>query len=151
MLMMIDEERYWGPACRALSREELIDQYADGTVRRAAWPEICNQFADTIGSLSRDELMGRLTRENCIFSFVASPPEVVVDPAVTENGYLMAHPSHPSLRLAAAPAQFDNELPSIRRAGPDKGQHTREVLAEIGYTAEEIDALVASDAVVAGA
>lgn len=135
----------------ALGREELIEEYADGGVRRAAWPEICHQFADTIGSLNREELMDRLTRENCIFSFVASPPEVVVDPAVTENGYLMAHPDHPSLRLAAAPAQFDDELPSIRRPGPDKGQHTREVLAEVGYTAEEIEALVDSEAVVAGA
>ena len=151
MLMMLDEERYWRPTCRALGREELIEKYADGAVRRAAWPEICNQLADTIGSLNRVELRDRLTRENCIFSLVASPPEVVTDPAVTENGYLMAHPNHPSLRLAAAPAQFDNELPAIRRAGPDKGEHTREVLTELGYTAEEIEALVASDAVVAKA
>ena len=89
-------------------------------------------------------------RESCIFSFVASPPEVVADPAVVENGYLMAHPNHPSLRLPAAPAQFDDELPKIRRHGPDKGEHTREVLAEVGYTAAQIEALIASDAVVAG-
>jgi crotonobetainyl-CoA:carnitine CoA-transferase CaiB-like acyl-CoA transferase len=120
-------------------------------VRRAAWPEICNQLADSIGALTREELRDRLTQESCIFSFVASPPEVVTDPAVTENGYLMAHPTHPSLRLAAAPAQFDNELPKIRRAGPDKGEHTREVLAEIGYSAEEVEALIASAAVLAGA
>jgi crotonobetainyl-CoA:carnitine CoA-transferase CaiB-like acyl-CoA transferase len=151
MLMMLDEERYWAPACRALGRDELIEKFADGTARRAAWPEICNHFADTIGSLTREELLERLTKESCIFSFVASPPEVVTDPAVTDNGYLMAHPDHPTLRLAAAPAQFDNELPSIRRAGPDKGQHTREVLAEVGYTPEEIEALIASEAVVAGA
>jgi crotonobetainyl-CoA:carnitine CoA-transferase CaiB-like acyl-CoA transferase len=151
MLMMLDEERYWAPTCRALGSEELIEKYADGTVRRAAWPEICNQLADTIGALTRAELLERLTRERCIFSFVASPPEVVVDPAVVENGYLMAHPDHPSLRLAAAPAQFDNELPAIRRAGPDKGEHTREVLGEIGYTEGEIEALIASKAVVAGA
>jgi crotonobetainyl-CoA:carnitine CoA-transferase CaiB-like acyl-CoA transferase len=151
MLMMLDEERYWGPTCRALGREEFIEKYADGAVRRAAWSEICNELADTIGSLERDELLERLTRENCIFSFVASPPEVVVDPAVTDNGYLMVHPDHPSLRLAAAPAQFDNELPAIRRHGPDKGEHTREVLTELGYTGEEIEALIASEAVVAKA
>jgi crotonobetainyl-CoA:carnitine CoA-transferase CaiB-like acyl-CoA transferase len=150
MLMMLDEGRYWAPTCRALGLTELIDSYADEVVRRAAWPEICNLLADAIGSLSQEELAGRLVGENCIFSFVASPPEVVADPAVIENGYLMAHPTHPPLRLAAAPAQFDNELPEIRRPGPDLGEHTREVLAEIGYSTEEIDALIASDAVVAG-
>jgi crotonobetainyl-CoA:carnitine CoA-transferase CaiB-like acyl-CoA transferase len=60
----------------------------------------------------------------------------------------MVHPTHPPLRLAAAPAQFDNELPEIRRPGPDKGEHTREVLAEVGYTDDEIEALISSAAVV---
>jgi crotonobetainyl-CoA:carnitine CoA-transferase CaiB-like acyl-CoA transferase len=134
MLMMLDEARYWAPTCRALGVVELI--------------EICNQLADAIAALNRDELADRLTRQDCIFSFVASPPEVVVDPAVTDNGYLMVHPTHPPLRLAAAPAQFDNELPEIRRPGPDKGEHTREVLAEVGYTDDEIEALISSAAVV---
>lgn len=150
MLMMLDEGRYWAPTCRALGLAEMIEPYADPTVRQAAWPEICNRLADAIGSLDRAELADRLARESCIFSFVASPPEVVADPAVVENGYLMAHPTHPTLRLPAAPAQFDDELPKIRRHGPDKGEHTREVLAEVGYTAAQIEALIASDAVVAG-
>jgi crotonobetainyl-CoA:carnitine CoA-transferase CaiB-like acyl-CoA transferase len=149
MLMMLDEGRYWEPTCRSLGVLDLVEPYADEVVRRAAWPEICNQLADAIGSLSCDELASRLVAENCIFSFVASPPEVVADPAVVANGYLMAHPSHPPLRLAAAPAQFDNELPEIRRPGPDKGQHSREVLAEVGYAPAEIEALIDSGAVFA--
>ena len=35
-----------------------------------------HQLADAIGARNRDELADRLTREGCIFSFVASPPEV---------------------------------------------------------------------------
>jgi len=150
MLMMLDEGRYWEPTCRALGLLDLIEPYADEVVRQAAWPEICNELADAIGSLGCDELASRLVTENCIFSFVASPPEVVADPAVVANGYLMPHPSHPPLRLAAAPAQFDNELPEIRRPGPDKGQHSREVLAEVGYSLAEIEALIDSGAVLAG-
>jgi crotonobetainyl-CoA:carnitine CoA-transferase CaiB-like acyl-CoA transferase len=150
MLMMLDEGRYWEPTCRALRLVDLIEPYADEAVRRAAWPEICNQLADAIGALGCDELASRLVTENCIFSFVASPPEVVADPAVVANGYLMPHPSHPPLRLAAAPAQFDNEMPEIRRPGPDKGQHSREVLAEVGYDLEEVETLIASGAVLAG-
>jgi crotonobetainyl-CoA:carnitine CoA-transferase CaiB-like acyl-CoA transferase len=150
MLMMLDEARYWAPTCRALGLTDLIEPYADEAVRHAARADICDQLADAIGSRSRDELAASLAREDCIFSFVASPPEVVADPAVVENGYLMAHPTHPPLRLAAAPAQFDDELPEIRRPGPEKGEHTREVLAEVGYSGQEIEALIASGAVVAG-
>ena len=58
-----------------------------------------------------------MREEGCIFSFFVSPPEVLADPAVVENGYAMADPAHPKLRLAAAPVQFDDELPAARRAG----------------------------------
>lgn len=150
MLMMLDEARYWAPACRALGLDELIEPYADAERRRGAWSEIGARITGVIGALDRDELQRRLVGEQCIFSFVASPVDVLEDPAVVDNGYLMAHPEHPPLRLAAAPAQFDDELPAIRRPGPRKGEHTREVLAELGYSPEEIDALVATEAVIAG-
>ena len=115
---------------------------------------LCHDLPRSTGSASDvaqtyPALADRLTRENCIFSFVASPPEVVADSAVVDNGYLMAHPTHPPLRLAAAPAQFDNELPEIRRPGPEKGEHTREILEQLGYSGKEIEALIASGAVVA--
>jgi crotonobetainyl-CoA:carnitine CoA-transferase CaiB-like acyl-CoA transferase len=149
MLMMLDEGRYWAQACRALGVADLIEPFADETVRHDAWPEICNRFAKAIGQLGREELTERLNAEDCIYSFVASPPEVVADPAVVENGYLMEHPEHPGLRLAAAPAQFDNELPQIRRRGPDRGQHSKEVLAELGYAPADVERLLSSGAVVA--
>ncbi|HLN17083.1 MAG TPA: CoA transferase [Acidimicrobiales bacterium] len=148
MLMMLDEGRYWAQTCRALGVEDLIDRFPDDDGRRAAWGLICERFTAAIGGFTRDELARRLTAEDCIYSFVASPPEVVEDPAVVENGYLMAHPTHAPLRLAAAPAQFDDELPSVRRTGPDLGADTREVLAEIGYSATEVTSLVEAGAVV---
>jgi crotonobetainyl-CoA:carnitine CoA-transferase CaiB-like acyl-CoA transferase len=74
---------------------------------------------------------------------------VLRDPAVVDNGYVMSHPTEPRLRLSAAPAQFDDELPSIRRPGPRKGEHSRDILAEVGYSADEIDALVATGVVIA--
>lgn len=147
MLMMLDEGRYWAPTCQALDLGEWVERYADDAVRQAAWAAIAARLTEVIGGLSRKELEERLRRESCIFSFVASPAEVVTDPAVVDNGYLMAHPTHPPLRLAAAPAQFDDELPAIRRPGPERGEHTREVLAELGYQTAEIDALVTNGAV----
>ena len=146
MLMMLDESRYWAPTCRALGLADLIEPYAEPEIRRNSWPKLCDQIADAIGGRDRDQLAQRLVEEGCIFSFVASPPEVVSDPAVIDNGYLMAHPT---LRLAAAPVQFDNELPTIRRPGPDKGEHTWEVLVELGYNTQEIQALLDCGAVVA--
>jgi crotonobetainyl-CoA:carnitine CoA-transferase CaiB-like acyl-CoA transferase len=149
MLSMLDEPRYWAPTCRALGLADLAEQYANDDERRAAWPELTPRFAAQIASQTRAELEPRLRDEGCIFSFFASPPEVLADPAVIDNGYAMADPVHPKLRLPAAPVQFDDGMPEIRRAAPTHGEHTAQVLAELGYGDDEIEQLFA-DAVVAG-
>jgi crotonobetainyl-CoA:carnitine CoA-transferase CaiB-like acyl-CoA transferase len=149
MLSMLDEARYWDPTCRALGMPELIERYPTEAERRPHWPELTPMFAAAIANTTRAALEPRLRAEGCIFSFFASPPEVLEDQAVVDNGYAMQHPTHASLRLAAAPVQFDDQLPEMRRGAPSTGEHTAEVLAEIGYSDAEIDALF-TDAVVAG-
>ncbi|MCU1345087.1 MAG: putative Formyl-CoA transferase [Acidimicrobiia bacterium] len=141
-LMMIDEQRYWTQACTALGVEELIEQYPEAAARRADWEPLGARFREIIGRFTRLELEERLRAHDCIYSSLATPPEVVHDDAVVTNGYLMAHPTHPTVRLSAAPAQFDDELPTIRRPAPQIGEHSREILAELGYSTDEIERLV---------
>lgn len=140
-LMMIDEARYWAQACRALGVDDLIESLPDPAGRRAKWAELTDRFRGVIGGLTRDQLEARLRGEGCIYSFFNTPPEVLRDQAVIDNGYVMAHPVHPNLKLSAAPAQFDDEMPTIRRPAPTIGQHSREVLTELGHTDDEIDQL----------
>ena len=47
-------------------------------------------------------------------------------------------------RSPAAPARFPGADATVRPAAPGLGQHTREVLAEIGYAPAEIEAMLAS-------
>ncbi len=119
MLGMIGDDRYWAPACRALGLDHLIDEYPDEETRKPAWVALRPVFAAAIAGRTKNELDTALRANECIFSFPASPPEVLADPAVVDNGYAMAHPTHPTLKLSAAPAQFDNELPEIRRRRAD--------------------------------
>jgi crotonobetainyl-CoA:carnitine CoA-transferase CaiB-like acyl-CoA transferase len=141
-LMMIDESRYWAHACRALGQVDLIDRFPDPGSRSAGRSVIQDRFDQAIRGLTAAELAGRLRAEDCIFSFYSSPTEVLQDPAAVDNGYLMPHPSKPGLRMAAAPAQFDDESPAIRRPGPELGEHTREVLGDLGYPAAEVERLL---------
>jgi crotonobetainyl-CoA:carnitine CoA-transferase CaiB-like acyl-CoA transferase len=144
MVSMLDDDRYWAPMCRAIGRPDIIDRYADDATRRPAWDDLRIVFRDEIAKTTKVDLEAALRRENCIFSFAASPPEVLDDPATMANGYAMAHPVHPTLRLPATPQQFDDTMPTIRRAAPRLGEHTAEVLALVGFSDDEITALVAS-------
>ncbi len=146
-LGMIDEARYWKPACRALGIEHLIDAYPDAEARAAHRREILAAIDGAIASRTRAELEAALRAHDCIHSFYASPAETLGDPAVLENAYAPAVPDHPSLRLAAAPAQFDDRLPVHDRGAPRLGEHTREVLAELGFDDDETAALVQSGVV----
>ncbi|MCJ0949792.1 CoA transferase (plasmid) [Rhodococcus erythropolis] len=147
-LMMIDEARYWEPALVALGLDALVDAYPDAAARKENRESIAVQIGAVIAGLDSAAITERLGSRQCIFSFYSTPVDVQTDTAVTANGYLMRHPEHPDLKLSAAPVQFDDEMPSIRRAAPSKGQHTREVLSEIGYSAEEIVAMLDSEVVV---
>jgi crotonobetainyl-CoA:carnitine CoA-transferase CaiB-like acyl-CoA transferase len=76
---------------------------------------------------------------------------VVSDPQVAASGMLPAvdHPSIPNYRDVAIPVQWNNERPRTRTVPPRAGEHTREVLAEIGYSSDEIEGLL-GDGIVIG-
>ena len=143
LLNMLDDTRHWAPTCAALGLDELVDdaRFADTAGRAANRAELHDRFAERIGSLPLAELKMRLDAEDTIYSALASPLEVVDDPQVVANGYLAPHPDHPRARLACAPMQYDDEMVAIRRGAPALGEHTAEVLSDLGYTPDELDAL----------
>ena len=57
------------------------------------------------------------------------------------------HPSEGRIRTMREPSTWSKTVPPTGRFAPRLGQHTREILAEVGYTPNEIDALIAQHAV----
>src|SRR6185369_15460972 len=61
------------------------------------------------------------------------------------------HTALGSVRTLGLPLKLSASPGGVRRGAPLLGEHTREVLAEHGYSAGEIDALVAAGAALDGA
>jgi len=75
--------------------------------------------------------------------------EVIADPQVTANRSIIEFDDQQAghVRLLAHPVRYDGNVPPLRRQPPGPGQHTDEVLVELGYGAEEIAAMRQSTAV----
>jgi crotonobetainyl-CoA:carnitine CoA-transferase CaiB-like acyl-CoA transferase len=150
MFSMLDDARHWAPTCRAIRREELIDdpRFVDTAARAEHADELHAIFVEHLETLTLPDVAGRLAAEDTIFSALASPLEVIDDPQVVQNGYLVRHPGHPTARVATAPMQFDDEIVEVRRGAPGLGEHTDEILGELGYDTDELASLRDTGAIV---
>ena len=76
-------------------------------------------------------------------------PDVFEEPQVLENGMLVEtrHPAAGRVRMLGIPIELSENPGAIGRPAPRLGEHTDEVLAELGYSPEEIAALRADEVI----
>jgi crotonobetainyl-CoA:carnitine CoA-transferase CaiB-like acyl-CoA transferase len=74
-----------------------------------------------------------------VWAPMQTPLELYEDPQAQANGYLLPvdRADGSSFTLVANPLQFD-ETPATLRPAPDLGQHTEEVLLELGLTWDDL-------------
>ena len=133
--------RYWPGACRALGRDDLIDDErfssheqlaANARVARAILTEIFE-------SASLDVWRARLESFDGQWSVAQDTLEVVADPQVEANGYLgeTATSDGVPFQLVTTPVQFAGEPAPPKRA-PEFNEHCEEILAGIDCGADEM-------------
>ncbi len=140
----------WRAIATAAGREDLLDDERFATAKaRSKNPEACVAALDEgFGAFSLQEAGARLTANDLIWAPVQTPAEIVEDPFAQAAGCFVEVEDADGLRYRApaAPARFPGADDGPKRPAPKLGQHTREVLAEAGYGAEAIEALLASGA-----
>jgi crotonobetainyl-CoA:carnitine CoA-transferase CaiB-like acyl-CoA transferase len=69
--------------------------------------------------------------------------QVVADPQVLLNGYVVPveHPEFGSIHMVGSPVRFSDTPATPSAVAPELGQHTEEVLLELGYSWEDIERL----------
>jgi crotonobetainyl-CoA:carnitine CoA-transferase CaiB-like acyl-CoA transferase len=74
--------------------------------------------------------------------------DILADPHLAATGYFSVreHPSEGRIRTLAVPSEWSESQPEYRRHAPRLGEHTREVLKEIGLSDSAIGQLVESGA-----
>jgi crotonobetainyl-CoA:carnitine CoA-transferase CaiB-like acyl-CoA transferase len=149
-LIGLEGERHWPDLCRAVERPEWIDdeRFATPKARRRNSAELCALLDEIFATRTRDEWGVAFDREDLWWAPVQSLDEVVDDPQVRASGAFVEVPDDgSSATMVATPVDFAGTPWAPRAMPPELGQHTDEVLRELGYDDGRIAALRASGGV----
>lgn len=131
--------------CRALDAPELADdpRFETNPKRVAHRDELIPVLEETIAGYSTQELVEVLEEHSVPCSPIQDIAEVAND-AQVEAAELLPRAPHSQVsdyRDMALPLRMDGERPRGDRPPPGPGEHTEEILREMGYTAAEIESL----------
>jgi crotonobetainyl-CoA:carnitine CoA-transferase CaiB-like acyl-CoA transferase len=147
----VQTDREWAALTRALQRPEWLqdERFRSPALRQKHINERLQLTQEVLMTRSAAEWLERLAAEGVPCAPVLTRSEVIQHPQVRENGIVVEaeHPIAGRLHQARPAAQFSATPATIRQGAPDLGEHTEEILAELGYSSAEMVALRAEGAI----
>ncbi|MPT21811.1 MAG: formyl-CoA transferase [Starkeya sp.] len=134
----------WAPICKALGKPEWIDDPAYNTAE-ARQDKIFDIFAfieSWLADKTKFEAIDILRKFDIPCAPVLSMKEIANDPSLRKSGTVVEvdHPKLGKYLTVGSPIKFSDVEVEVT-ASPLLGQHTNEVLAQLGYSQEEIAAM----------
>lgn len=149
-LVGLEGQRHWPDVCRAIGRPEWIDdeRFRDEDGRRKHTRELIPAIDEIFATHSREEWAVIFDRENVWWAPVQTTDEVLADPQVHAGGGFVEVPEGDStVTMINTSVDFAGTPGGPRAMPPDLGQHTDEVLNELGRDAAAIARLRAEGVV----
>jgi crotonobetainyl-CoA:carnitine CoA-transferase CaiB-like acyl-CoA transferase len=154
MNVVLMNPEQWGRFCAALGDPgmETDPRFATNEARLANHSEIKARVEGSLASASAAEWVPRMEAAGIAAGPVYEFPEVFEDPQVRDQGLIatVEQPGAGRVRMVSFPGRASGTPPRIDRPAPLLGQHTAEVLGEIGLSTEEIEALATAGVVQLG-
>jgi crotonobetainyl-CoA:carnitine CoA-transferase CaiB-like acyl-CoA transferase len=150
LLMMLQADKHWPDFCRHIERPEWIEdeRFVDFAARFQNRLECIQELDAIFATRTLGEWQKVFEDLEGPWAPMQSAEELHDDPQTLANGYLVdvdgADKGH--FKLVANPVQFDEQAPEFGPS-PEMGQHTEEVLLELGLSWEEIVAFKEAGAI----
>jgi crotonobetainyl-CoA:carnitine CoA-transferase CaiB-like acyl-CoA transferase len=139
------EPWFWEALCRALGREDFVPYQMNAD----KYPEIFAHFRQEFKTRTRDEWFEYLRQFDICVGPVYRLEEVFNDPQVQARDMVveLEHPTMGKVQQVGIGAKLSETPGSVRSLAPRRGEHTEEVLLDLGYSQEETGELRAGGAV----
>jgi len=140
-------EPSWPSFCRVLGLEDLVQdpRFSSNARRMENRDSLIRTLEKTFLERTGREWLELLEKVDVICGPIYDYRELFAEPQVFKNEMVveMNHPKAGVYRMTGIPVKLSNTPGSFRLPAPLLGEHTREILKDLGYPREEINDLCA--------
>lgn len=138
-------EKFFGNICRALGADWDSDpRFCNIEQRLKNEDELDAVMSEGTRRFTREELVDKLIAADVLTAPINDVEDVVKDPQILHNRMIVStqHPTLGEVKVTGVPLHFHGTPVSVKKHPPLQGEHTRELLQELGYSTAQIDEFI---------
>ncbi|MEK3937093.1 CoA transferase [Sporosarcina sp. FSL W7-1349] len=151
VVVAVANDGLWKKFCQALEWHDLgsDERYTLNYNRVQYREELESLISERFSQLDSADIIERLESFGVPCGKIQNIEEVMTSPQVIAREMMVEieHPNIPDLKVPAFPVKFSETPPTVRYAPPLLGEHTNDVLQDLGYTEETIKELRAREVI----
>jgi formyl-CoA transferase len=149
-IYFITQAPVWEDICKVIGKEEWITdpQYATPKARLPRLMQIFATIEEWTKTKNKFEAMDILNKHDIPCGPILSMKEIAEEPSLRETGTVVEvdHPTRGKYLTVGNPIKMSDSPTEVKRS-PLLGEHTEEVLAELGYSKDQVASLRADGAI----
>ncbi|MCI0548983.1 MAG: CoA transferase [Candidatus Rokubacteria bacterium] len=138
-------DRLFAAFCRAIERADLVEdpRFGDNPGRLEHRASLIAEIEKTTAAAPRAHWLERLMAAGVPAGPINTYPEALADPHTLAREMVvdLVHPVAGAIKALGVPVKLSDTPGAVARAAPTVGQHTADILAELGYGEAEQRAL----------
>ena len=147
----VGNERFWQRFCKAMGREDLVDmpEYAQNRDRVDHREQLVTLLQQEFQNSPAHHWVDILEDAGVPCGPINDLADVFSDPQVKEREMLLQvnHPTAGEIKQTGIPIKFSSTPGAIDAPPPMLGQHSQDILLELGYSLEDIQALIQKEVI----